>query len=434
MKILYVVHGFPPRNTAGTETYTYSLAQGVSREHDVGVFYRFADREKPEYLMERGTYEGIDYWAINNTYGQRSDFEAYYRHPELDPAFRSCLDEFHPDLVHFAYVLGGLTADYVHHVKARHVPIVITLTDFVQICCRGQLLDREGRVCAGPKGGFNCIPCLWNKPSPLEQKGWVRLAQRIFPADMIARWVNHEQLHEMRARLSYLRDTVNMADLVIAPTEFLGETYRAWGIDTEKLMFSEFGINPDFFADYRLEPSDIARFGFIGQLLPHKGLHVFTKALTLLTSDQYKGVIYGDSSSEDARNYLNEALDQCDGERVEYRGTFPAEDIAKIYAEIDVLVVPSLWHENSPLVVLYALHTRTPLIVSDMGGMNGLVEHGHTGFVFPAGDAERLAFYMQYFIDHPEAIQSMKEKPKPVKTIEENVRELVALYRELTAS
>ena len=84
MKILYVVHGFPPRNIAGTETYTYYLAQGASREHDVGVFYRFADPAKAEYVTERGIYRGIEYWAVNNTYRQRSDFQAYYRHRELD--------------------------------------------------------------------------------------------------------------------------------------------------------------------------------------------------------------------------------------------------------------------------------------------------------------------------------------------------------------
>ena len=434
MKILYVVHGFPPRNTAGTETYTYSLAQGVCREHDVCVFYRFADPEKPEYLVERGTYEGIDYWAINNTYRRRSDFSAYYRHAELDPPFQECLDEFHPDLVHFTYVLGGLTADYVHHAKAQKIPVVVTLTDFVLLCCRGQLLDREKRVCSGPEGGFNCIPCLWSEPSPLAEKSLLQLARRMLPADVLARWVNHARLHEMRMRLSYLRDTVNAADLIIAPTRFLGETYQAWGVNKKKLKFSGFGINTDFFVDYRPEPFEVVRFGFIGQLLPHKGLHVLIKALALLTSDQYKVVIHGDSSSDATQEYLTSLLDRCSPERVEYCGTFPAEDIGRIYAGIDVLVVPSLWHENSPLVVLYALHTGTPLIVSDMGGMNALVEHGQTGFVFPAGDAKKLAEHMQYFLDRPEEIRRMSQRAKPVKSIEENVRELMEIYDDLVGT
>ena len=149
-KILFVVHGFPPRNVAGTETYTFSLARQIARDYQGRVFYRFADPEKKEYALEKGTYEGLDYWAINNTYREHNSFEAFYLNPALEPSFRACLADFKPDLVHFTYLLGGLTARYVSIAKEYDLPVLVTLTDFILLCGWGQLLDRNGKICRGP--------------------------------------------------------------------------------------------------------------------------------------------------------------------------------------------------------------------------------------------------------------------------------------------
>ena len=431
MKILYVVHGFPPRNVAGTETYTFSLAREIARGHKVGVFYRFADPEKEEYCLEKGTYQGLDYWAINNTFRKNNTFEAYYLNPELEPAFRSCLDNFKPDLVHFTYILGGLTATYISIAKEYHLPVVVTLTDFVLLCCRGQLLNRERRLCKGPESGLNCVPCLWGEPLSFGNKLLPNLFKKIFPSKWIARSLSNENLRKMRSRLDFLHRTIKKADVVIAPTQFLGDTYQKWGVPKERLIYSGFGINSSFFTHFPAEPSDIIRFGFIGQLLPHKGLHVLIEATKALKNCQFKLLIYGDNSSAEANTYLESLLSHSDPEKVEFRGTFPLERICQVYEEIDVLVVPSLWHDNSPLVILYARNTRTPLIVSDLGGMAEFVEPRKTGLTFPAGKSKKLASCLRYFLDHPEAIKRMGEKMKPVKTITENAWEVERIYRRL---
>ncbi|MBN2467301.1 MAG: glycosyltransferase, partial [Deltaproteobacteria bacterium] len=163
----------------------------------------------------------------------------------------------------------------------------------------------------------------------------------------------------------------------------------------------------------------------------HKGLHVLIDAITLIKARPFKLIIYGDDSSPEAARYLRPLLSRSDPAGVEFRGTFPPEKISDVYAGIDVLVVPSLWHENAPLVILYARHAKIPLIVSDLGGMSEFVEHGRTGMVFPAGDSRRLAACLRFFLDHPEEIQAMRRAAKPVKTIADNVRELVEIYQHL---
>jgi len=433
-KILYVVHGFPPRNVAGTETYTFSLAQEIAKTQQVRIFYRFADPEQGEYAIEKGTYKGLDYWAVNNTYRANNSFEAYYLNADLEPPFRACLDDFRPDLVHFTYVLGGLTARYIHIAKEYDLPILVTLTDFVLLCGWGQLLDRNGEICNGPNGGLNCVSCLWGESLPLRNKFLPGFLKKVLPPAWIAKMTPSENLKKTTTRLDFLLNTIRQADAIIAPSQFLGDTYRRWGVPKEKLIYRGFGVNGDFFTHYRPKPAEAVRFGFIGQLAPHKGLHVLIDALAFVSNYRFQVVIYGDKSDPQAAAYLDGLLAHSDSTKVEFRGSFPIEDISDVYAGIDVLVVPSLWHENSPLVILYGLFTRTPLIVSDLGGMSEFVHHQKTGLLFPAGDPKRLAACLQVFLDDPGAAKRMAEHIKPAKTIKEHGKEISQIYNKLIES
>ena len=66
-----------------------------------------------------------------------------------------------------------------------------------------------------------------------------------------------------------------------------------------------------------------------------------------------------------------------------------------------MLVIPSRWYENSPLVLLYALATRTPVIVTDVKGMTEFVRDDWNGYTFPMNDVNRLTEILQKVIDDP---------------------------------
>ncbi len=73
-----------------------------------------------------------------------------------------------------------------------------------------------------------------------------------------------------------------------------------------------------------------------------------------------------------------------------FSGTFPKEEIGKVFSELDYFVIPSTWYENSPLVLLDALASHTPVIVSDVEGMTEFVEEGKNGYVFKRGNISDL--------------------------------------------
>lgn len=75
MKIVQVIHGFPPRNVAGSEVYTEALSRELAKEHEVHVFHRTEEPQREEYELQQRTYDGLHVWTINNTFKYCHTFE-----------------------------------------------------------------------------------------------------------------------------------------------------------------------------------------------------------------------------------------------------------------------------------------------------------------------------------------------------------------------
>lgn len=442
-----MVHSPPPAEggAGGTEVYTFTLARELGRSEEVLAFTRVAEPELPEYTLSKRAYQGVEYWAVNNTYRLGSDFELHYHNPALNKPFKDCLKEFRPEIVHFTYVLGGLSASFIRIARESGAGVVFTLTDYNFICPWGQLLTGEGEICGGPREGLNCLPCFFKEDLSPRLGAIRRWMVNTLPASLAVRLVKHPRLLKVNQRIKFLRRMLQEADLVIAPTRSLGSRYLKWGIKKDKVVNSSLGIDTQLFSSVAKIPAEKIRFGFIGQPLPHKGLHILTEAFSRLEKDNkippippftkggirdYELRIYGEPSSGEAKEYLRKALEGSNPERVRYLGRFPYEEIARIYAELDVLVIPSLWEENSPLVLLYALHTKTPVIASRVGGITELVAEGEAGELIEVGQVEELTARLREFIQDPDKLKTAREAPA-VKSIEENARELKAIYKQL---
>ena len=112
-------------------------------------------------------------------------------------------------------------------------------------------------------------------------------------------------------------------------------------------------------------------------------------------------------------------------------GGYNNEDIAKIFSEIDVLVVPSIWYENSPLVIQEAFLAKVPVIASWIGGIPELVQNGINGLLFKPGDKKELQEKMEYVIGNPDFLRKARENIPIIETIEVHTKKMEMLYREL---
>ncbi len=107
------------------------------------------------------------------------------------------------------------------------------------------------------------------------------------------------------------------------------------------------------------------------------------------------------------------------------------QQIGRVLRNTDVLIVPSLWYENSPLVVLEALQHLVPVIASRIAGVADLIRDGENGLLFRMGDAGDLALKMQELIDKPERVQQLSSRIQPVKSISQDAEWLLGKYQEL---
>jgi glycosyltransferase involved in cell wall biosynthesis len=431
MKVMYVVHGFPPRVHTGTESYTFHLAQSVSAQHEVHVFYLYRDREKPLYEIERAQMGRMECFGVNyELMADSNRFRHTYSIPRLNATFRQCLAEFRPDIVHATYLLAGLSADFVKIAKESGAKVVVTLTDFLPLCLRGQLLDYRNEICSGPETDYKCSKCVWMVK---------RIRKGIFETVRIGllhvgpvAWLARRIIARMiSGRRRAIKDALNRADAVITPTPALREQYVKWGLPENKTRRLGYGIDAKLFAQFKRTPSDAVRFGFIGQALPHKGLHVLLEAAEMLKDRKFEVVVCAGTDLTGSKKYVEGLRGLLALKQVSWRGTFPFDKIADAYAQFDALVVPSLWYENSPLVVLYAQQSQTPLIVSDFGGLTEFVRNGETGLVFEPGNARALAGAMARFIESPSLYAEMAGKITPPPSIDDNAARVMEIYAEL---
>ena len=114
-----------------------------------------------------------------------------------------------------------------------------------------------------------------------------------------------------------------------------------------------------------------------------------------------------------------------------WRGALPHDQRWKALAEIDVLVVSSIWYENSPLTIHEALVAGVPVIGSAMGGIPELVAHERTGLIYPALDADALAACLRRVTEDPACVARWRAAITRPKTMERHVDEIEGLYREL---
>lgn len=423
MKIMLTVHGYPPEKLGGTETYTMNLAHALKIKHDVSVFTRNSSPGE-EYTFEQREEDGVKIWSVRNTYAKHNDYELHYRNPHIEPVFSKALDIFKPDVVHYTYLLGGLSAGFLTIAADRGIRTVVTLTDFHFLCAWGQLLRPEGNDCPGPEEGLRCSMCFAGENPYAGLRWWEKWWTRHLPPEEQARKLKAPGLVRMRERIKYLRDVLNRANVVISPTRFLQDVYRKWGVNSEWMPFA---IDKSLFEGFKRKPSDVLRLGFIGRLLPLKGLHVLVEALSKLPAGvvNWRLFVYADDSGEEEKKYLARVMSSAP-KSIEFRGTFPVEKICSVYEDMDVLVMPSLWAENSPMALLFALHTRTPVIAADIGGVRE-VAGPKNAFLYPPRDVKALRDTLASILTNPGKLELIERVNVP--GMEEHVGQLFNFYK-----
>jgi glycosyltransferase involved in cell wall biosynthesis len=171
------------------------------------------------------------------------------------------------------------------------------------------------------------------------------------------------------------------------------------------------------------------RIGFVGTLVWHKGLHVLLEAARSLPAGAYEIEVWG--ALDTFPDYTASLRAMARGLPVRFRGAFHSGQGAEVYRSFDLLVVPSLWPENSPLVIHEAFMAGVPVVAARTGGIPELVTDGVNGELFDPASPAALAAALRGLILRPDRLAEMARHAPAVKTIAEDARDWERRYESL---
>lgn len=460
MRLLLVAHNYPPAHTAGVEQHTAQVARELARAgHSVEVFCAEKDIARTDGELREREHEGVRVHELINNLNYAS-FEQTFEFAPAERAFESVLERVRPEVVHFQHLMY-LSAGCLE-LAAGVAPVVFTLHDYWLQCPRfGQRLHPDGSNCERIDFA-RCGECMANfkfRQSALERSAgrWIAQVRGATGVDLsqlaksAARGLRltkpaaapdptrGAQLAELLARRdSRLRESVlRSVQRIIAPSRFLYERVLEWGLPPARVELMRMGAESDRFAAHpRARPAGAGdgplRVVFLGTFAPHKAPHLVVEAwrrlpAALRSTAQLE--LYG--SGAHYPDYVR-ALHAAAAEAGASVGAVLSRDgVAATLSSADLLVVPSVWWENAPLVLIEAIEARTPVLVSDLGGMAEFVRERPCGEAFAPGDAGELARALERLLSDRAGLGRYYLGGPPPPTMPANVARMAQIYAEV---
>ncbi|WP_180982526.1 glycosyltransferase [Methylocella silvestris] len=442
MRIALYVHCFFPTHFYGTEAYTLTLARELIAlgQEPVVVTATLAGEPAQKELVEERIYEGVRVVSIDKNLFPNRGVRDTYEQPALRHLHERLLRKIAPDIIHVCHLISHTTA-LLDVAGAMGVPTFATLTDFFGFCYNNRLEDAQGELCAGPDAArANCIACFLKlvgarpeaKPltrlgadprlRPFVSKQLARLGERQDEPFSIAGFTPNDIV----ARPDILREAMGVYCEAIAPTLFLKQAYQDNGFPAS-MHVSHFGVDIDRAPKpLRVEGGGL-KLGFIGQLFPHKGAHLLLDALRASGRTNLTLKIWGPDDQDPA--YYATLRQKAEGLAVAFPGILPRAELAHALGDLDYLIIPSTWYENSPLILLQALATHTPVIISDVAGMTEFVEDGRNGFHFLRGDVASLTEVLCRAADDPALATRLSAATFYDHTPADMAKDVLSMYR-----
>lgn len=421
MHILKIIHGYPPNYNAGSEVYSQSVCNELSKTYKVSVFTREENPYSPCFsIREEKVNDNLTLYFVNNPQGKDG-----YRHKQMDDNFAELVKRLNPDIAHIGHV-NHLSTGVVDELNKLNIPIVYTLHDFWLMCPRGQFLTRgigntnNFQLCEkqdDKKCATDCYKVYfggWEENENLDIEKW-------------SSWT-HQRMVETKA-------IINKVDLFIAPSNYLRNRFiNDFEVPENKIIYLDYGFPTEYLTQTQKSETKINyTFGYIGTHIPAKGINHLIEAFMQIEAPATLK-IFGRASGQ-STNALK-VLAATSKNKIEFSGEYINQNLAnEVFSNVDCIVVPSIWGENSPLVIHEAQACKVPVITANYGGMKEYVEHNVNGLLFEHRNVKSLADQLKFAVENPENMKQLGEKgylysaDGSVPDIHGHCQELVALYQ-----
>ncbi|WNJ92980.1 glycosyltransferase family 4 protein [Bosea sp. 685] len=417
MRVLVVSHAHPSFSLGGAEIASYNLHKGLQAHEGVDTHYlarvgaptpRHAGTALMSLRQQGGELlyyaEDYDHFLISNRATE-----------EIERDFVRALRDLKPDVVHFHHFIGlGLECIFAVRDTLPDALIVVTFHEYLSICHHhGQMVKT---------GAFK----LCYRASPTD-------CNACFPDISPARFL---------ARETFIKGVLGLADHYISPSRFLAKRYQDWGLPEERFSVIENGIDVPEVAPPRPLPEPTARrsrFAYFGQLTPYKGADVLIDAVTRIPDAVWGEdsilLVYGGNLERQPQAYQDKfaKLVESAGRRVRFCGAFQNHEMPNLMRSVDWVVMPSVWWENSPIVIQEAFFHGRPILSSNLGGMAEKITDEVSGLHFRSGSPEDLVDCMTRALSEPDLWSRLRGGITPPLNHVECAATHVSLYQRLIA-
>ncbi len=411
VRVLIISHGHPDFRPGGGEMAAY---QQFTEFRERGIEATFLAASNHDRL-----FHGATPFVMHrkNEILLQAQMQDYFmlRPASLRPLthdLKLLLDNLQPDVIHFHHLIHiGMHA--LHAVEAyrrrvsKPVRVVFTIHEYILICGNnGQMIRADTDELCSEASPTRCGTCV-NRP----------------PEDVFL-------------REAFFRTGLRSVDHFISPSKFLKDRFETWGLPAPITYIENGQEKVDKLLPRPLQEGEKRiRIAYLGQINKFKGLDVLLNALQFLPPDLRKKIVINvhgsglEGQPQELRDSINAARKRFK-KNIFLHGRYRRDDLPGILQVNDTVVMPSIWWENSPLVIQESLKFGRPMIVSNIGGMREKVRDGIDGLHFIRGSSADLATKLERMAD-PETWQSFYDGLPVPLTIEESAAETLALYQGL---
>lgn len=444
MRILHIVHGYPPHGHGGAELYAEAVATRLARQwgDQIFVLTREHVESAPEFRIREEFRPGVSLFWINNTFRTTQRFEDTYVNHRITAQAARVIDRVRPDVAHIHH-LTCLSTTIVDALTRRGIPVVLALHDYWLICHRGQLLDRSLARCDGP-GDQGCARCIgaegggpalfggsrglrqFERALPRRLRGAVRGAARRVVAGTRS---GDGGRRLSRQRLEHMRERFGQVSIGVAPSSHVRDRFIAAGFVQAPIVVSEYGVaagSPTISSDH----TGPLRLGYAGALMASKAPHLLADAVAMLPPASVVVDIYGTPAPYHGDDsYVRDLDNRLAHTAIRRHGALAHDRMPEALARLDALVFPSIWEETSGIGAREALAAGVPVIASRIGGVPETVRHDVNGLLHEPGDATDLARQIRRLIDEPGLLARLRSACHTPRTLDDDVRATRELYQ-----
>lgn len=469
-----LILGDNPRISGGVCNYTRELHNGLNNASHNCFYLYSSSRVNPEFDLTfkqriekdegfKNTYKVINSKNLEKNY---RNLELDFNSPHMEMLFQNFLVKNKIDILHINEIIG-FPSSIIPIAKKIGIKVIVTIHEDWFLCPKRVMVDFNKRICNGPES-MKCSHCINEEIKRSKNSSYIKNIIRIkniapslvnflinikhsFKSlfkkqskDLIIEDINFGNLAIIPSmnlidivdlRLKNNINNLNKSDLVICVSSYVRDKFEHYGVLPNKLITQHIGSIYASGKNIHTKEIDTSKIqlGYVGGVGYYKGVHQMIDALVGLPkeySNKYELSIYG-SYSQSYLNAIYKNFPEAISKNIKFYGRYELSELPEIFNSFDISILPSLCADAAPQTIFESYGNGVSIVGPKIGGFTDFIQHKKNGLLFNAADVDDLRNQIKVLLDNPTIINEFKKNIPKLKTFDENILELLKIYKEI---